>query len=405
MMARSPSILYTVSIMYLIKTLNNISPIGLAEFNPKHYQVSSETDKPDAIILRSFNMHDFTTPNTVQVVGRAGAGTNNIPIDNLTKLGIPVLNTPGANANAVKELVITGMLLACRNICPAWDYARQLEGDDTAVKTAVEKNKKQFSGFELPNKTLGVIGLGKIGVKVANAARYLGMNVIGYDPAMTVENAWELRSSVQQAEELEDLLSQSDFISIHVPLIEPTKNLINASRLKLMKDNVVILNLARDGIIDNQALAAALQEDKVRNYVCDFPNNLFKNHPKVICLPHLGASTKEAEENCAVMIAQQIKEYLEDGHIRNAVNFPAVKMSRTEGYRIAIINENIPNMVAQVSTVLSDANINIIDMMNKSRDNIAYTLLDVNTEVNNDLLKNMLAIDGVIHARSVPKFV
>jgi D-3-phosphoglycerate dehydrogenase / 2-oxoglutarate reductase len=220
---------------------------------------------------------------------------------------------------------------------------------------------------------------------------------------MTVENAWELRSSVQQAEKLEDLLSQSDFISIHVPLIEPTKNLINASRLKLMKDNVVILNLARDGIIDNQALAAALQEDKVRNYVCDFPNNIFKNNPKVICLPHLGASTKEAEENCAVMITQQIKDYLENGHIRNAVNFPTVKMSRTKGHRIAIINENIPNMVAQVSTALSNANINIIDMINKSRNNIAYTLLDVNAAVNNDLLKNLLAIDGVIHARSVPK--
>ena len=387
--------------MYKVKTLNNIAAIGLDEFDTKKYDVSPDIKNPDAIILRSFNMHGMDIPTSVQAVGRAGAGTNNIPIEKLTKLGIPVFNTPGANANAVKELVITGMLLACRNICPAWDYARNIEGDDTSVKEQVEKNKKNFSGFELPGKTLGVIGLGNIGVKVANAARYLGMNVIGYDPAMTVKNAWELRSSVQQAEKIEEVFAQSDFITLHLPLIEQTKNLINAARFKAMKEGVILLNLARDGIVDNNALETALNENKVRAYVCDFPSNQFKHHSKVICLPHLGASTKEAEENCAVMIAKQVQSYLGDGHIQYSVNFPSVKMSRTEGYRLAIINENIPNMVAQISTVLSDANINIIDMINKSRETIAYTLLDVNKAIDDELLRKMMGVNGIIRARKV----
>lgn len=389
--------------MYKIKTLNNIATLGLEKFDPKHYKVSAQTQDPDAILLRSYNMHDMTIPETVKIVGRAGAGTNNIPIDTLTKLGIPVLNTPGANANAVKELVITGMLLASRNICPAWDYARNIEGDDKSLKEQVEKNKKRFSGFELPNKTLGVIGLGNIGVKVANAARYLGMNVIGYDPSITVRNAWELRSSVQQAEKLEEVLSQSDFITLHIPLMDATKNLINAASFRKMKDGVVLLNLARDGIVDNPALETALKENKVRAYVCDFPNNMFKHYPQVISLPHLGASTQEAEENCAVMISEQVQDYLENGHIRNSVNFPSVKMARTEGYRIAIINENIPNMVAQISTVLSNSDINILDMINKSRENIAYTLLDVSTKVSDALLQEMTQVEGIILARRIPK--
>ncbi len=387
--------------MYKVKTLNNIAAIGLDEFDTKKYDVSPDIKNPDAIILRSFNMHGMDIPTSVQAVGRAGAGTNNIPIEKLTKLGIPVFNTPGANANAVKELVITGMLLACRNICPAWDYARNIEGDDTSVKEQVEKNKKNFSGFELPGKTLGVIGLGNIGVKVANAARYLGMNVIGYDPAMTVKNAWELRSSVQQAEKIEEVFAQSDFITLHLPLIEQTKNLINAARFKAMKEGVILLNLARDGIVDNNALETALNENKVRAYVCDFPSNQFKHHSKVICLPHLGASTKEAEENCAVMIAKQVQSYLGDGHIQYSVNFPSVKMSRTEGYRLAIINENIPNMVAQISTVLSNANINIIDMINKSRADIAYTLLDINEPISDDILEKMMTVEGIIRARRI----
>lgn len=387
--------------MLKIQTLNNIAPAGLDEFDKKNYTVSDNTDSPDAIILRSYNMHGMEIPESVCVVGRAGAGTNNIPIQKFTDLGIPVLNTPGANANAVKELVITGMLLACRNICPAWDYARNIEGDDKSLKEQVEKNKKQFSGFELPGKTLGVIGLGNIGVKVANAARYLGMNVIGYDPSITIKNAWELRSSVQQAEKLEEVLTNSDFVSLHIPLIDATKNLMNEKHLRLMKKGAVLLNLARDGIVDNDAIFKALEEDHLRTYVCDFPNNQFKHHSKVISLPHLGASTKEAEENCAVMIAQQVQDYLENGHIHNSVNFPNVKMSRTEGHRLVIVNRNVPNMVAQISTILSNAGVNIIDMINKSRDDIAYTLLDVNTEVTDNLLTEMMEIDGIIQAQKI----
>lgn len=388
--------------MFKIQTLNNIAAIGLNEFDKKKYSLSNHFETPDGIILRSYNMHDLDVSESVVVVGRAGVGTNNIPVNKMTGRGIPVLNTPGANANAVKELVITGMLLACRNICSAWDYARHLQGDDKSLKEQVEKNKKQFSGFELPNKTIGVIGLGNIGVKVANAARYLGMNVIGYDPAITVKNAWELRSSVQQAEKLEEVLAHSDFVSLHVPLIEATKNLINAKNLRLMKKGAVLLNLAREEIVDNEALFSALEEAHLRTYVCDFPSNQFKNHPNVICLPHLGASTKEAEENCAIMVAQQVQDYLENGHIHHSVNFPTVKMTRTEGYRLAVVNRNVPNMVAQISTALSNANINIIDMINKSRDNIAYTLLDINKNVTNELLAAMLKIDGVIQARKIP---
>ncbi|MCB1826781.1 MAG: phosphoglycerate dehydrogenase [Coxiellaceae bacterium] len=388
--------------MFKIQTLNNISPTGLSQFDAGRYNISDSSDLPDAIILRSFNMHEMSLPESLYVVGRAGAGTNNIPIDKLTEAGVPVLNTPGANANAVKELVITGMLLACRNICPAWDYARQIEGDDKQLKEQVEKNKKRFSGFELPGKTLGVIGLGNIGVKVANAARYLGMNVIGFDPAITVKNAWELRSSVQQAEKLEQVLAQSDFISLHIPLIDATKNLLNAERLGIMKKGAVLINLARDGIVDNEALFKALTEEHLHTYVCDFPNNRFQNHPSVIALPHLGASTKEAEENCALMIAKQVKDYLENGNIFNSVNFPSTKMSRNDGYRLAVVNRNVPNMVAQISTTLSNADYNIIDMINKSRNEIAYTLIDVNKEIQDDLLMKLMRIEGIVKARKIP---
>lgn len=389
--------------MFKIQTLNNIASIGLEKFDKNKYVVSDTITDPDGIVLRSYNMHEMQIPKSVCVVGRAGAGTNNIPIQKLTELGIPVLNTPGANANAVKELVITGMLLACRNICSAWDYTRQIEGDEKSLKEQVEKNKKQFSGFELPGKTLGVIGLGNIGVKVSNAARYLGMNVIGYDPAITVKNAWELRSSVQQAETLDDVLSNSDFITLHIPLIDATKHLINEKRIKLMKDGVVLLNLARDGIVDNDALLKALDEGKIRTYVCDFPNNQFKNHPRVISLPHLGASTKEAEENCAVMIAEQIQDYLNNGTIRNSVNFPTVKMTRSDGYRLAVVNKNVPNMVAQISTALSNDGCNIMDMINKSRDGIAYTLVDVDKPISQDVISDVLKIEGVVQARAVPQ--
>lgn len=388
--------------MFYVQTLNNIAQIGLDAFDKKKYQVHNDCSNPDAIVLRSFDMHTMTIPSSVKVIGRAGAGTNNIPVTALTKLGIPVLNTPGANANAVKELVITGMLLACRNICPAWDYARQVEGDEDSMHHQVEQDKKQFAGFELPGKTLAVIGLGSIGVKVANAAHHLGMKVIGYDPTITVRNAWELHSAVQHADKLEHALMHADFVTVHVPLNEKTQHLLDAKRITIMKRGVIILNFARDGIVDNQALLKALAEKQVRTYVCDFPHPLFKNNGQVICLPHLGASTKEAEENCAVMIAEQIQDFLENGEITNSVNFPTVKMPRdAESYRIAVINANVPNMVAQISSALSAENINIIDMINKSREEIAYTLLDVNTDVNESILNKIRAIQGVISARKV----
>lgn len=387
--------------MLTIKTFNNIAQAGLDQFPKNTFNVCDNESTPDAILLRSFTLHDVEIPHSVKIIARAGAGTNNIPIDKMTALGIPVLNTPGANANAVKELVITGMLLACRNICPAWDYTRGLEADDAELNVHVEKGKKQFSGFELPGKTLGVIGLGSIGVKVANAAIDLGMNVIGYDPAMTVKNAWKLNSNVQQADNLDQALKNVDFMSIHVPLIEPTKHLINTKRFKQMKKGVILLNFSREGIIDNDALLKAIADDHVRTYVCDFPSNAFKDNPRIICLPHLGASTKEAEENCAVMAAQQIKAYLQDGHIQHSVNFPAVKMPRTEGFRLSVVNANVPNMVAQISTVLSEASINIIDMINKSRDDIAYTLLDVNEKPSDSVMENLANIEGVIRARNL----
>ena len=387
--------------MFNIQTLNPISAKGLSRFNPRRYNVSSEMKDPDALVVRSFNLHAFTIPSSVQVIGRAGVGVNTIPVQHITEMGIPVLNTPGANANAVKELVITAMLLACRNICHAWQYARALEGDNHSLHQQVEQQKKQFAGFELPGKTVGIIGLGNIGVKVANAALSLGMNVIGYDPAITVRHAWELRANVKRAEHLNELLSVADFITLHVPLIDATRHLINTQRLALLKQGAVLLNFARDAIVDEQALLEALN-DKLHCYVCDFPSQRLKDHNKVICLPHLGASTREAEENCAMMIADQVQHFLEHGHIENAVNFPTIKMPRNQGYRLAVVNANIPNMVAQISLTLSQANINIIDMINKSKDNIAYTLIDANQTIDQTIIDKLKSIDGVIRVRSIP---
>jgi D-3-phosphoglycerate dehydrogenase / 2-oxoglutarate reductase len=387
--------------MYKILTLNNISVAGLERLPREDYEVASEIQHPDAILLRSFKMHDMEIPSTLKAVGRAGAGVNNIPVDKMSAAGIPVFNAPGANANAVKELVITGMLLACRNICQAWDFARQLEGKDAEINKQVEAGKKNFGGFELPGRTLGVIGLGAIGRQVANAAQALGMNVIGFDPGITVEGAWELSSNVKKAATVDELLSQVDFVTFHVPLIDATKNMINAERLKIMKDNVVILNFARGGIIDDEAVSEAIKAGKVYAYVCDFPSNLLKQHERVITLPHLGASTGEAEDNCAIMVAEQVREYLENGNIRNSVNFPEVKMPRTEGFRLAVVNSNVPNMVGQISTALADAGLNIVDMLNKSKGELAYTLTDVNEEVPETVLEKIKAIDGVLAVRVV----
>ena len=387
--------------MYKILTLNNISVAGLERLPRDGYEVASEIQHPDAILLRSFKMHDMEIPATLKAVGRAGAGVNNIPVDKMSEAGIPVFNAPGANANAVKELVITGMLLACRNICQAWDFARELEGEDAEITKQVEAGKKNFGGFELPGRTLGVVGLGAIGRYVANAAIDLGMNVIGFDPGITVEGAWQLSADVEQANSIDEMIGKVDFITFHVPLIEATTNMINAERLKLMKDNVIILNFARNGIIDDEAVSAAIKSGKVNAYVCDFPSNLLKQHERVITLPHLGASTKEAEDNCAIMVADQVKDYLENGNILNSVNFPEVQMPRGGDYRIAVVNSNVPNMVGQISTALADAGLNIIDMLNKSRGELAYTLVDVESEITDSTIKAISAIEGVLAVRSM----
>ncbi len=387
--------------MYKILTLNNISVAGLERLPREQYEIASEIQHPDAILLRSYKMHGMDIPDTLQAVGRAGAGVNNIPVEDMSARGIPVFNAPGANANAVKELVVAGMLLACRNICQAWDFARNLEGDDQAIHSQAEQGKKRFVGFELPGRTLGVIGLGAIGIQVANVALKLGMNVVGFDPEITVQSAWKLSSDVKQASSVEDLLSRSDFVTFHVPLVDATRHMINAERIKSMKEGAVILNFARDGIVDDEAVCQAIDEGRIYAYVCDFASNLLKNHERVIALPHLGASTREAEDNCAIMVAEQVRDYLENGNIHNSVNFPEVFMPRTEGYRIAIANSNVPNMVGQISTLMARAGLNIIDMLNKSRGELAYTLTDVDQEIPASVVEGIRNIDGVLNVRVI----
>lgn len=388
--------------MFKIQLLNPIASIGLEQF-PRHlYHIAAETDRPDAILVRSYKMHDMVIPESVKVIGRAGAGVNNIPVAALSKRGIPILNTPGANANAVRELVIAGMFLASRNICQAWHYVNQLQSQGAALEKEIEQNKKHFVGFELLGKTLGVIGLGSVGVKVANAALSLGMQVIGYDPTITVTRAWELSSTVQQARHLDELLMQADFITFHVPLTNDTKHMIGASQLQSMRNGAVLLNFARDGIIDNQALLAALSDHHIHTYVSDFPSDLLKNHPRVISLPHLGASTKEAEDNCATMISKAVQDYLEHGAITHSANFPSVDVSPyADGTRLAIVNANVPNMVAQISAKLAKAGLNIASLLNKSREDIAYTLIDISHDVDDSVIKEMASIPGVLQCRKL----
>ncbi len=387
--------------MYKILTLNNISVAGLERLPRDRYEVASEIQHPDAVLLRSANMHDMPIPESLRAVGRAGAGVNNIPVAKLSHIGIPVFNAPGANANAVKELVIAGMLLACRNICQAWDFARSLEGDDTEVHRQVEVGKKQFVGFELPGRTLGVIGLGAIGVQVANAALAQGMKVIGYDPDITVQRAWQMSSYVEQAASVDDLLSRSDFVTFHVPLVDATRNLINTDRLARMKDGVVLLNFARHGIVDDEAVAAGLDSGKVYAYICDFPNLRLKNHARAITLPHIGASTREAEENCAIMVADQVRDYLENGNVVNSVNFPEVIMPRNSGFRLTVVNNNVPNMLGQISTTLAKSDLNIIDMLNRSNGDLAYTVVDVETDVSEQCVDEIRKIKGVLKVRTL----
>lgn len=387
---------------YRILTLNNISARGLERLPRDRYEVASEFNSPDAILVRSADMHSMNVPESVLAVGRAGAGTNNIPVPAFSKRGVPVFNSPGANANAVKELVLASMFLAARNVVQAWDFARSLSGDDKTIDAAVEAGKKKFVGFELPGRTLGVVGLGAIGVEVANSALALGMKVLGYDPQITVQRAWQLSSSVEQALSLDDLFARADVISVHVPINDHTRALVNESRLKLMKKGGVVLNFARAAIVDDKAVIAALDDGRLKAYVCDFPKNGLKDHPKVVTLPHLGASTGEAEENCAVMVADTLREFLENGNIRNSVNLPEAVLPRVPGTtRVAIANSNVPNMVGQISTCLASAGLNIADLLNKSRGEVAYTLIDTEGTVGDDLVKQIRSIDGVLSARVV----
>ena len=386
--------------MYKILTLNNISPIGLDRLPRDRYEIASEIQKPDAVLLRSFKMHDMEIPPTLKAVGRAGAGVNNIPVDRMSKAGVVVFNAPGANANAVKELVVAGMLLACRNICQGWNYTvNAADMSDEELGKAVEAGKKQYAGFELPGRTLGVVGLGAIGVKVANAAAALGMNVIGFDPQITVQSAWRLSSDIQQATSIDDLFSKSDFVTFHVPLNDATKNLLNADRLALMPDNAVILNFARGGIVDDDAVLAGIGSGKIYAYVTDFPTNKLRKAERVITLPHLGASTAEAEENCAVMVADQVRDYLENGNILNSVNFPTVNLPRSGMQRLAVVNENRPDMVSQISHVLGGGNVNIVHMVNESKGDMAYTLLDTDSEMDPGVVDKVKTIKGVLAVR------
>jgi len=383
-----------------ILTLNNISVAGIEKFPRETYEIASEIQHPDAILLRSFKMHSMEIPKSLKAVGRAGTGVNNIPVDKMSEQGIPVFNAPGANANAVKELVLAGMLMSARHIGPAWEFSKSQQGTDEEIAKAMEAGKKQFGGFELPGKTLGVVGLGAIGRAIAKAAESLGMNVIGFDPGLSVSDAWKIPTTVEQATSFDAMLPKVDFLTFHVPLIDVTRNMLNADRIKLLKKNATILNFARGGIIDDSAMAEALTAGNLYGYINDFANNTLKDVPNVITLPHLGASTQDAEDNCAMIVAENIRDYLENGNIALSVNFPEVNMPKAEGcHRITIANSNVPNMLGQISSILADANLNISDMVNKSKNDLAYTIVDVSGPVSDDIVKTLKATDGVLCVR------
>jgi D-3-phosphoglycerate dehydrogenase / 2-oxoglutarate reductase len=387
---------------FRILTLNNIAEVGLTRFPAGHYEVGAHVADPDAILVRSHDMHAAEISPRVRAIGRAGAGTNNIPVKEMSARGVPVFNAPGANANAVKELVIAGMLIAARNLLPATRFVDALAGDDETVNNVVEDGKKNFAGVELPRHTLGVIGLGKIGSLVADAAIKLGMHVLGYDPHITVDAAWGLPAQVRKANSVEEVLKAADFVTLHVPYVDATKNLINAERLTLMRDNAILLNFSRDGIVDNAAVLAALAANKLKSYVCDFPAQALLGKPGVIALPHLGASTREAEDNCAIMVVDQLRDYLEHGNVQNAVNFPDVVMTREAQFRVGIANSNVPNMLGQISTAMADAGLNIHNMLNKSKGEMAYTLVDVDSAVPAQVVEKIAAIKGVLTVRYLP---
>ncbi len=386
---------------YQVQTFNNISATGLNRFPAERYQVSQQCENPDVLLLRSYNLHDLPLSENIKAVGRAGAGVNNIPVQKLSSLGIPVFNTPGANANAVKELVITGMMLAMRNICESWSYVRHLSGTDAEISQAVEAGKKQFAGCELPGRTLGVVGLGAIGRLVANIAVELGLKVVGYDPLLTVDGALALSSRVQRVKSLNALLQAAEMVTFHVPLVESTRKMINAQTLAYVRPGCVLMNFARNGILDDQAVLEALNQGRVSRYVTDFPDASLIGHERVIALPHLGASTREAEENCAVMVVDHVRDFLENGNIRNSVNFPEVVIPRGSPYRLVIANSNVPNMVGQISTAMAEAKLNISNMMNQSKQELAYTAVDLDSMVPSAMVERLKAIEGVLNVRVV----
>ena len=387
---------------YQILTYNQISSQGLHRFPASRYTVGKAVEQPDAILLRSHDLRSAPIAPTVKAIGRAGAGTNNIPVDAMSRRGVPVFNAPGANANAVKELVFAALLMAARNLVPAFEYVRGLDPANPELEHLVEDGKKQFAGIELPNRTLGIIGLGAIGSLVADTAIKLGMKVTGFDPEITVDAAWRLSSSVRRAHSIEEVLKQSDFVTLHVPLLPMTRNLIDAKRLAVMKPGAVLLNFARDALADDAAVVAALRARRLKFYMCDFPGSTLLHEPGVVALPHLGASTEEAEENCAVMVVDQVREFLEHGAIANAVNFPNVEMPRESPYRLAIANANVPNMLGQISTAMAHAGLNIHNMVNKSRGEMAYTLVDVDSPIQPDAIRAIASIEGVLSVRAIP---
>ena len=385
-----------------IQILNQISQNGLKRLPAERYKVGKDVAAPDAIMVRSADMHSIDIAKSVRAIGRAGAGTNNIPVKVMSARGVPVFNAPGANANAVKELVLAGMLLAARNIGGAMKFVTALDPQDPAMEKKVEDGKKNFAGFELAGHTLGVIGLGKIGCLVADAAIKLGMEVLGYDPEITVDAAWSLPSQVRKANSVSEVLKNADFVSMHVPLVDATRKMINAEMLAHVKPGAVLLNFSREGVVDEAAVLAALDAKGLAAYVCDFPSPKVNTHPRVIALPHLGASTGEAEENCAVMVADQLRDYLEHGNVQNAVNFPNVVMPRESNFRIAVANSNVPNMLGQISTALALAGLNIHNMMNKSKGEVAYTLVDVDSAVPKQVIDAIGKIEGVLAVRYLP---
>ena len=384
-----------------IQTLNAISKKGLSRL-PDSYVVGNDIADPDAVLVRSQLLHDMPIAASVLAIGRAGAGTNNIPTKAMSERGVVVFNAPGANANAVKELVIAGMLMGTRNIAPALTFVNGLFGDDESLHKQVEAGKKHYVGHELRGSTLGIIGLGAIGSMLAESAIQLGMNVVGFDPEITVDAAWRLPSQVKKAVSIDDLVKRCDFISLHVPLLPATKDLINGDRVKLMKKGCILLNFARDGIVNEKAVLDGLNDGRLHAYVCDFPSNLLRHHPRFVALPHLGASTEEAEENCAIMVADQVRDYLENGNILNSVNFPNISMPRESGFRLAIANANVPNMLGQISTALAGAGLNIHNMVNKSRGDLAFTLVDVECAVPQAVIDQLTAIGGVLRVRYLP---